>query len=50
MRYTNVIISTKRRAATDERNNQNKIWNWKYDEFGLAVQSWLWVQVEVMAW
>ena len=45
--------------ATDESNSRNKMWNKRWnkqttdetdDEIGVAVQSWLWVQVELMAW
>ena len=40
----------KTNVATDEGNSQNEIWHWTNDEIGVAVQSWLWVQVELMAW
>ena len=42
--------SIKVNVATDEYNSQNKTWHWTNDEIGVAVQSWLWVQVELMAW
>ena len=37
-------------VATDESNNRNEIGHWSNDEIGVAVQSWLWVRVELMAW
>ena len=37
-------------VATDEGNMQNKIYHWTKDEIGVAVESWLWAQVELMAW
>ena len=36
--------------ATDKSNSQNKIWHWKNDDSGVAVQRWLWIPVELMAW
>ena len=36
--------------ATVEGNSRNEIGHWANDEIGLAVQSWLWVRVELMAW
>ena len=43
-------IPIKTDVATDEGNSRNEIWHWKNDETGVAVQSWLWVRVELMAW
>ena len=43
-------ISIKLNVATDEGNSRNETWHWTNDEIGLAVQSWLWVRVELMAW
>ena len=43
-------ISIKINVATDEDNTQNEIWHWANDEIGVAVQRWLWVRVELMAW
>ena len=37
-------------VATDECNSRNEMWHWTNDEIGVAIQSWLWVQVELMAW
>ena len=34
----------------DTINSQNEIWHWKNDEIGVAVESWIWVWVELMAW
>ena len=31
-------------------NSRNEMWHWINDEIGVAVQSWLWVRVELMAW
>ena len=36
--------------ATDEGNSRNEIEDWTNDKNGVAVQSWLWVRVELMAW
>ena len=33
----------------DEGNSRNKIWHWTNDEIGLAVQGWLWMQVQLMS-
>ena len=35
---------------TDEGISPNEIWQWKNDETGVAVQRWVWVQAELMAW
>ena len=43
-------ISIKTNVATDEGNSRNEMWHWTKDEIGAAVQSWLWVRVERMAW
>ena len=40
----------KTNVATDEGNSRNESWNWTSDEIGVAVQSWLRVRVELMAW
>ena len=42
--------SMKTNVATDEGNSRNEMWHWANDEIGVAVQSWLWVRVELMAW
>ena len=44
------IYSIKINMATDEGNSRNEIWHWTDDEIGVAVQNWLWVWVELMAW
>ena len=43
-------ISIKINVATDEGNSPNENWHWTNDEIGVAVQSLLWVEVELMAW
>ena len=43
-------ISIKRNVVTDKDNSRNEIWHWTNDKVGVAVQSWLWVRVEFMAW
>ena len=43
-------ISIKINVAIDEGNSRNKMWHWANDEIGEAVQSWLWVRVELIAW
>ena len=42
--------SMKTNVVTDEGNSRNEMWHWTNDEIGVAVQSWLWVWVELMAW
>ena len=42
--------SIKINVATDKGNSRNDIEHWTNDEIGAAVQSWLWVRVELMAW
>ena len=42
--------SIKINMVTDEGNSRNEIGNWANDEIGVAVQSSLWVRVELMAW
>ena len=42
--------SMKTNVVTDEDNSRNEMWHWTNDEIGVAVQSWLWVRVELMAW
>ena len=42
--------SIKRNVATDKGNSRNETWHWTNDEIRVAVQSWLWVRVELMAW
>ena len=37
-------------VATGEGDSRNEIERWTNDEIGVAVQSWLWVRVELMAW
>ena len=36
--------------ATDEGYSWNETWHWTSNEIGVALQSWLWVRVELMAW
>ena len=43
-------ILIKKNVATGEDNSQDEMWHWTNDEIGVAVQSWLWVRVELMAW
>ena len=43
-------ISIKTNVATDEGNSRNEMWHWTNDEIGVAVQSPLWMRVELMAW
>ena len=40
--------STKTNVATDEGYSRNEMWHWTNDEIPVAVQSWLWVRVELM--
>ena len=42
--------SIKKNVATDEGISQNEIGHEINDEIGVAVLSWLWVQVDVMIW
>ena len=42
--------SIKINVAADGDNCRNEIWLWANDEIGVAVQSWLRVRVELMAW
>ena len=42
--------SIKINVVTDEGNSRNEIEHWTNDEIGVAVQSSLWVRVELMAW
>ena len=42
--------SIKTNVATDEGNSQNEMLHWTNGEIGVAVQSRLWVRVELMAW
>ena len=43
-------ISIKTNVVTDEGNNQNEMWHWTNNEIAVAVQNWLLVGVELMAW
>ena len=43
-------ISIKINVVRDEGNSRNETWHRANDEIGVAVQSWLWVKVELMAW
>ena len=36
--------------ATDEGYSWNETWHWTNNEIGVALQSWLWVRVELVAW
>ena len=54
-RYTHVITSRKFQlnkinVATGEGDSGNETWHWTNDEIGVAVQSLLWVRVELMTW
>ena len=42
--------SIKTNVATDEGNGQSETWYWTNDKIAVAVQSWPWVWVELMAW
>ena len=42
--------SMKINMVTEEGNSRNEMWHWANEEIGVAVQSWLWVRVELMAW
>ena len=43
-------LSIKINVATDEGNTRNEIGHWASDKIGVAVQSWLWVRVELIVW
>ena len=43
-------ISIKINLETDEGKSRNEIWHWTQDKIRAAAQSWLWVQVELMAY
>ena len=43
-------ISIKINVATDEGKAEMKSDTEQNDEIGVAVQSWLWVRIELMAW
>ena len=43
-------ISIKINLATEEGKSRNEIWQWTNDEIRVAVQSWLWVRIELKAW
>ena len=43
-------ILIKINVVIDQGNSQNEMWHWTYNEIGVAVQSLLWVRVELMAW
>ena len=36
-------------VMTDEGNGWNVIWHWTNYEIGVAVKSWLWARVELLA-
>ena len=42
-------ISIKINVATDDGNSRNETCHWTNDETEVAVQSWLWVRLELMA-
>ena len=42
--------SIKINVAADEDNCRNEIWLWTNDEIGVAIETWLRVRVELMAW
>ena len=44
------IMSVKTNVAADEGNSRNETWHWTNDDIGVAVQSWFWVRVELIAW
>ena len=43
-------VTIKINIATDKGNSRNEQKDEQKDEIGVVVQSWFWVQVEVMAW
>ena len=43
-------ILIKINVVIDQGNSQNEMWHWTNNEIGVAVQSLLWVRVELMAW
>ena len=52
-RYTHVITSIKfklNKRGDWQRQTRNEPWHWTNDEVWVAVQSWFWVPVELMAW
>ena len=42
-------ISIKKNLATEEGKSRNEIWQWTNDAIRVAVQSWLWVRIELKA-
>ena len=43
-------VGLNKRGDWRKQNSQNEMWHWTNDEIGVVVQSWLWVQVELMTW
>ena len=38
------------KRGTEEGSSRNEMWHQTNDEIGIAIQSWLWVRVELIAW
>ena len=47
--YVNKILN-KANVKTDEDNSRKEMGHWTNDEIAVAVQSWLWVRIELLAW
>ena len=43
-------ISISKNVVTDQSNSRNEMRHWTNHEIGVAVQHWLWVRVELVAW
>ena len=43
-------ISIKTNVASDKGNSRDEMWHWTNDEIGVAVESSVWVRVELIAW
>ena len=43
-------VGLNKRGDWRKQNSQNEMWHWTNDEIGVVVQSWLWVQIELMTW
>ena len=48
--HTNTQTHTHTHGNIYIYNGRNEMWHWTNGEIGVAVQSWLWVRVELMAW
>ena len=42
-------LSIQINVVSDEGNSWNEMWHWTNNEIGVAIQSWLWVWVELLA-